>query len=195
MWPCEYISRHFFEIKDDIVPLLPLEKIGIVCIGIDLSEKGDAASPQSEAVALKAMTYFKIFRDNVIGIFTAGYRVKGGLYTEAEAMERYITGSFPDIETFKVEDVDGTHLEVQRVIEILQEQKCKRAILIGQQLHLTRIRALFLKIGAGSGIQFFFVKARSRYGGGSQKRLWCFPFFLFWEKAICFPYLKWKGVL
>lgn len=190
MWPWNWIEK-LFEIPDDKIMVFIGEYVGIVGIGIDLNPAGDAASPQSEAVALKVGEE-NYWHQNSFIVLTSGYRVKGGLYSEAEAMGRYM--EFKDADIFLTEGVKHTHEEVKSVIEILREQGCKKAIVIGQQLHLRRIRALFRKIGAGSRIKFFFVKARSKYGGGSQWRLRCFPFFLAWE-TMCFIYLKLRGIL
>ena len=190
MWPWTWVER-LIEISEDEIVVFLGEWIGIVGIGIDLNPAGNATSPQSEKVALRAI-HENYNYPNSFFVFTASYRVKGGLYSEAEAMGRIV--NFLDADVHLVDKVDGTDKEVRRVIEILQEQGCKKAIIIGQQLHLRRIRALFRKIGADSGIKFFFVKARSEYGGGSQWRLRCFPFFLAWE-IMCFTYLKLRGIL
>jgi|GEM_PF-5439538 len=191
MWPWNWIERNLFEIPDDKITVLLGEYVGIVGIGIDLNPTGNFASPQSEVVALEVSEQ-NYWCPNSFIVLTSGYRVKGGLYSEAEAMGRYM--DFKDADIFLTEGVKHTHEEVKSVIEILHMQGCKKAIVIGQQLHLRRIRALFRKIGADSGIKFFFVKARSEYGGGSQWRLWCFPFFLVWE-MMCFTWLKLRGIL
>jgi len=191
MWPWNWIERNLFKIPDDEITVLLGEYIGIVGIGIDLDPTGNFASPQSEKVALRAI-HENYNYPNSFFVFASGSRVKGGRFTEAEAMDRIV--NFLDVDVFLGDEINGTHNEVKKVIEILREQGCQKAIIIGQQLHLRRIRALFRKIGADSGITFFFVKARSEYGGGSQWRLRCFPFFLAWE-TMCFTYLKLRRIL
>ena len=57
--------------------------------------------------------------------------------------------------------------------------KWKTAIIVTQQLHARRVRETFKKLQ--NKFDFYIIKAESKYGGGSQRRLNNFFSFLLWD--------------
>lgn len=160
----------------------------VVAVGIDLSKDGLHASPQSYAVALKAVEiYRRGLAKNVL--LVGGYSVDG--ITEAEDMALKAYFQVPKHNLFKENKSKRTWLNADLSLPILRENNWESVIIVAQQWHARRVRATFKKRWP-KNIHFSVIKAWSRYGGGSQKRLRCFLCFVIWD-TLDFIFSKLKG--
>ncbi len=178
--------ERLLEKPDDPLP----EKADVVIgAGIDISKDGMEASPYSAAVAWRALEMFQQARARNI-LLSGGYSAGGP--TEAEVMANIIADKVPpmqlslDIKSYR------TYQNADVCRWILQKHGWKSAIVVAQQWHARRVKATFGRRWHGSGIEFAVIKARSRYGGGSLRRLDYFWSFLIWD-ILAFIISKIKG--
>lgn len=177
---------------------LPAKVEAVVAVGIDVSSSGLNTSPQSKAVAEKAV---KLFLDTHASklILTGGYRYrwKHFIYdydTEADLMNRWVVRqtAVPQKDVILETTSRYTYGNADNVLFILQKNNCQHVAVVAQQWYARRVVATFKKRWADSGIEFAVVKAWSDYGGGSQLRLEIFFFFLLWD-TLAFIVSKIKG--
>ncbi|MFC1651614.1 YdcF family protein [Patescibacteria group bacterium] len=170
----------------------PPEKAdAILCVGIDTTPDGQAASPQSIEIARKAARLYHLGLANTI-ICSGGYHVKGGV-TEAKGMKNFLVlQNVPPKKIILEEESTRTYLNADKILPLIQDNNHQKVIIVAQQLHARRVRSTFRKRWESTGIEIIVVKAFSRYGGGSQKRLNSFWRFLLWDTLAYF--LSWlKG--
>lgn len=113
-----------------------------------------------------------------------GYRDPAdlGSWCEAERMVKALAMTVP-VEALTLETSSVTTLmNAERSLLILQKLNVHSVIIVAQQWHARRVRAIFKQYFATVGIQVFVVKARSPYGSnGTQKRFEHFVRFAFWD--------------
>ena len=165
----------------------------VIGMGADVAIGGQKPSPQSEAVAREAFTLARMTRAPRL-LFAGGYS-KGGP-CEARLMGTFVRQTFEltnnHLEILAETKSRTTPQNVQFSLPILQQLGCKNVIVVAQQWHARRVRATWRRLAAGSGIRITVVKAKSRYGGGTQLRLRNWPFFLCWD-SLAFLVSKLKG--
>ena len=157
---------------------LPAEADVVIATGIDVSKNGSKASPQSKAVALMCAELFKARKAKNV-LLAGGYSAGGA--TEAELMAEVINGQIPLDNLYIENKSTSTVQNADYTLRVMKEKKWKTAIIVSQQLHARRARATFRKQWKNNEIKLYVIKAKSPYGGGSQKRLNHFCRFLLWE--------------
>lgn len=178
--------ERLFESHDDEL----IEKAdAVIAIGIGVSKDGQSVSPQSEAVALKALDLFR--QGSAENILLSGGH-SNGYITEAEAMANVIKDKVPHSKLFLELRSYRTFMNADYTLPILQQKGWKKVIIVAQQWHARRVRATFRKSWDGTGIRFAVIKARSEYGGSFQKRLEHFLLFVIWD-TLAFIISKLKG--
>ncbi len=174
------------ETRDDILP----EQVDVIIgLGMDVSQNGKEASPQSRAVALKALELFLQGKGKNI-LFTGGYNLAGGP-TEAELMAQVISGKVPPENLFLEKKSWRTFQNADSSLPILEEHGWKSAIIIAQQWHSRRARQTFRKRW-DKKVKLYIIKSHSAYGDSSMKRLSHPLIFWVWD-AIAFVYSYLRG--
>ena len=168
--------ERILEMKDD--PLPEVADVAIA-VGCDVSRNGLWAGPYSAEIAYKCLDFF---RDGGVKniLLAGGYSYNDGP-TEAECMYNLIGSGVPRENIILEKESNRTYLNADLSLPIVESQGWKTVVIVAQQWHARRVKATFRKRWAGHGIQIFVVKARSNYGGGSQRRLDHFLRFVAWD--------------
>lgn len=185
-------ERRYARLSDDLPDLVE----AVIAIGIDVSGDGRSASPQSIAVAEKAVQIF--FDQNASKlILTGGYYKEGSdpRNTEAQLMYWDVVAKDSRIRQENVileTNSYRTFMNADNVLPILRQYRLRRVVVVAQQWHSRRVAATFSRRWAGNEIMFYVINARSPYGRGSQKRLNNFFYFFLWD-TLAFIVSKLKG--
>lgn len=165
----------------------------VIGMGADVSVDGQRPSPQSEAIARKAFELAIIIGAPRL-LFSGGYR-RGGP-CEARAMATFVRQTFEvtnrPLEIIAETKSRTTRQNVVYCSPILYQYRCRSVVVVAQQWHARRVRAVWRKLTAGTGIKVMVIKAESPYGGGTQARLANWPTFLAWD-SFAFVVSKLKG--
>ena len=176
-----------FEAPDDPLPILADVAIAL---GYGLAPDGKTPSPQSAANARKAADLF--LEGKARGVLLVGGGTRGRGATEAEAMANSISGKVPRPKILLETESKNTVGNADNSLRILVEHGWRTAIVVCQQWHARRVRAVFRKRWNGGGIEFVVAKARSPYGGPSQAAAMSFPSVVLWD-TLGFVIAKLKG--
>lgn len=153
----------------------------IIGVGIDVSADGQEASPQSRAVAAQCNELLcREYGKRII--FTGGYFLPGSDgVTEAHGMLDSLSNDVPPEKVTLENEANRTWLNADYTLPLIEPHE-HDIIIVAQQWHARRVRATFKKRWANRpDIRIRVIKARSNYGGGSQRRLDHFWSFLFWD--------------
>jgi uncharacterized SAM-binding protein YcdF (DUF218 family) len=172
-----------FEIEDDDLP--PKADV-IIAVGADVSKDGNSASPYSRAIADKAVELHR--QGKASAVLLVGGNSAGGV-TEAGGMALVVTDRVPGSNLLLEMESRNTIENAKLALPILQANGWTSAIVVAQQWHARRVRAIFRKTWGQAGIRIFVIKAHSDYGGGSQLRLAHFLAFFVWD-TVGFLYAK-----
>src|SRR5713226_9282827 len=149
-----------FEAPDD--PLPSCADVAIA-LGYGLAPNGKSPRPQSAVNAAKAVDLF--LEGRARSVLFVGGGTRGGTTTEAEAMASSISGSVPRPNLLLETKSRSTVGNADNSLRILADHGWRTAIVVSQQWHARRVRAVFRKRWKGGGIELAVVKARSPYGG------------------------------
>jgi uncharacterized SAM-binding protein YcdF (DUF218 family) len=180
-----WIERSFETEDDD----LPAKADVIIAIGADVSRDGKSASPYSRAIAEKAVELYR--QGKASAVLLVGGNSAGGV-TEAGGMALVVADCIPRSNLLHEAESRNTIENAKLALPILQTNGWTSAIVVAQQWHARRVRAIFRKRWGEAGIRVFVVKAHSNYGGGSQLRLAHFLAFFVWD-TVGFLYAKLRG--
>jgi uncharacterized SAM-binding protein YcdF (DUF218 family) len=164
--------------KDDP---LPKKADVIIGLGFGLSVDGEKCSPQLKKTVEKCLDLLKEGKAENL-IFTGGFRVGNGP-TEAEAMKEYLF-SLPEGDKYDPvleKESWRTYGNANNCLLIMQINHWRTAIIVTQQWHFRRARATFVRNWHGKGLEFYFVKSFSDYGGNYQTRLNSWPQFALFD--------------
>jgi enoyl-CoA hydratase/carnithine racemase len=145
------------------------------------SVDGKKASPYSKAVAKKCGELLcREYGKRII--FTGGYFLPGSDgVTEARGMLDSLANDVPPEKVTLENEANRTWLNADCTLPLIESHE-RDVIIVAQQWHARRVRATFKKRWASRpDIVIRVIKARSNYGGASQRRLDHFWSFLLWD--------------
>jgi uncharacterized SAM-binding protein YcdF (DUF218 family) len=143
-----------------------------------VSKDCKSASPCSRAIAEKAIELYRQGKANAV--LLVGGNSAGGV-AEAGGMALVVANRVPRSTFLLATKSRNTIENAKLVLSILRANGWASAIVVAQQWHARRVRAVFRKTWGEAGIRVFVVEAHSDYGGGSQLRLVHFLAFFVWD--------------
>ncbi len=189
------VIEHLLVGRDD--PLPPQADV-IVALGETLAPERYQASPQTRRVAEVAAFYLK---DSFPAVAFIGRGYPPDVWlprSEAEAM-REVASSFVDLRPFTVvlekesHDTQGNIVALKRIMD---ERGWKSAVVVAQQLHMARVRAVCEELfPAKDGDDIRVVSAWSEYGGSSKWIFKSFWTFLLWDRVIAWAAFVVRGYI
>lgn len=155
----------------------------IIGVGIDVSADGQEASPQSKMVAASCAKLLKLGYGRRL-ILAGGYSLPGANgVIESRGMLNSMPSELLSRDITLETRSDRTYLNADYTLPLIKSYE-RDVIIIAQQWHARRVRATFKKRWASRpDIVVRVIKARSDYGGASQRRLDHFWSFLLWDTA------------